>query len=299
MNLKHLIRVLMAVAVLGSASAGAQTTMPPPTTTPPTSAPPTTAPPTTTPPTTTAPSTTASFQGSTAVFSSTDSNGNPWVVTYDSTNGLLLGASLVNAPSDYSGSVTTTVESDGDDNVWAFSSDTKTGAPLGFNLVSLSSDEGDPPQGLPPVLAAIPPEPTIINMQQWLARQAALQQLQNLPPDAVDLLLQENPNILRPPLQIYEPPPTPTTTPFLPTTLGGASVCAGAIVVIVSAGGVIYYEVQCYNVGQMLMPNPNLTTTTYSGNTYSDDLYSPTPWLDNYWYYSPLNPANWPKLPGF
>src|SRR5580704_16289272 len=114
MNLKHLIRVLMAVAVLGSASAGAQTTMPPPTTTPPTSAPPTTAPPTTTPPTTTAPSTTASFQGSTAVFSSTDSNGNPWVVTYDSTNGLLLGASLVNAPSDYSGSVTTTVESDGD-----------------------------------------------------------------------------------------------------------------------------------------------------------------------------------------
>jgi hypothetical protein len=72
----------------------------------------------------------------------------------------------------------------------------------------------------------------------------------------------------------------------------------GALIYIIySSGEIIYYEIGREGDLNKIIPNPSDPTLPpgYVGNTYSDDLYSLTPYWDNYWNYSPLNPKNWPK----
>ena len=96
------------------------------------------------------------------------------------------------------------------------------------------------------------------------------------------------------------PPPPETPVGTTGASSGAAAgVAAGAVTVIIFAGATIYYEINGLWYQYQIIPdptNPNLPPG-YVGNTYDDDLYSPTPWLDNYWYYSPFNPANWPTVP--
>lgn len=70
----------------------------------------------------------------------------------------------------------------------------------------------------------------------------------------------------------------------------------GAEIVIYMAEQTIDAELREHIYQENLIHDPMDPTLPpgYVGSTYDDDLYSHTPYLDYYWYYSPLNPQNWP-----